>query len=276
MLCRGLLPVLMCLIVMPGIPADDQGMAPLIVAHRGAAGERPENTLPAFARAVEQGAGAVEVDVRMSCDGRLFVLHDEKLERTTDGKGPAAALTWEALGQLDAGSWFGPEYAGERIPGLGEVLAWGRDRTVVLLDLKEDGRAFADAVAEEVRRFGNPEKVVIGVRSPRQATEFHERLPECRQMGFMPAPEDIEAFAEAGVDLLRLWLNWLEQAPTLAARVRKAGKLFMVNGSSGNPTETRRLMQFAPDWVLIDDIPQFRRSLIASVLSDTSAAAGLE
>jgi glycerophosphoryl diester phosphodiesterase len=95
----------------------------LVIAHRGASGTRPENTLVAFRRAAELGAGMIELDVQLTRDGEVVVMHDRTLERTTNGRGPVSGSTWDALRRLDAGSWFDPAYAGERVPALHEVFA---------------------------------------------------------------------------------------------------------------------------------------------------------
>jgi glycerophosphoryl diester phosphodiesterase len=100
-----------------------EGVRPLVIAHRGASGTRPENTLAAFRRAVELGADGVELDVQLTRDGEVVVIHDRTLERTTDGKGAVAARSLAELRRLDAGAWFDPCFAGERVPMLGEVLA---------------------------------------------------------------------------------------------------------------------------------------------------------
>jgi len=97
--------------------------AVLVIAHRGASGTRPENTLVAFRRAEELGAQMVELDVQLSRDGEVIVLHDWTLDRTSDGRGRVGKRTIEELRRLDAGTWFDRAYAGERIPTLGEVLA---------------------------------------------------------------------------------------------------------------------------------------------------------
>lgn len=94
-----------------------------VIAHRGASGTRPENTLPAFLRAVELGAHMIELDVQLSADDTVIVLHDDTLERTTSGLGPACARTWATIATLDAGTWFSPVYAGTRVPTLAQVLA---------------------------------------------------------------------------------------------------------------------------------------------------------
>ncbi len=248
-------------------PAD-----PAIVAHRGAMSERPQNTMAAFQRALELGADVVEIDVRTSRDGRLVIRHDATVDRNTDGTGRVSDLTFRELRGLDAGSWFDPAYSREIVPSLREVLLWGADRTVLLLDLKERGREFAEAVAAEIRAYGNPEAVVIGVRTPEQAREFREVIPECRQLGFMGQPDLIEEFAEAGVAIIRLWLHregWLADHPQLAARVREAGAKLMVNGTDGRPEEAEALLAFQPDWILIDDIVRLKESIAALRAADS-------
>lgn len=233
-----------------------------IVAHRGAMEERPENTMAAFKRALELGAEIVEIDLYTSSDGHLFILHDSTLDRTTDGKGEAAEYTLEELQVLDAGSWFGPEYAGEHIPSFREVLEWAAEQDVVLLlDLKESGWEFAENVAGDVQAYGIEENIVVGVRSTVQAGEFRELLPNSRQLAFMGSPDDIEVYAEAGVDVLRLWLRWLDEDRSLAERVKVTGRKLMINGTLGELEEAREIMNFEPDWILIDDVAQLMRSL---------------
>jgi glycerophosphoryl diester phosphodiesterase len=94
----------------------------LVIAHRGASGTCPENTLAAFRRAAEVGAPMIELDVQLTRDDQVVVLHDWTLERTTDGAGPVRDRTLAELRRLDAGAWFGTAFRGERVPTLGEVL----------------------------------------------------------------------------------------------------------------------------------------------------------
>ncbi len=98
-------------------------MRSLNIAHRGASSLAPENTMTAFRKAAELGADGLELDVQFSKDGKLVVIHDELLNRTTNGKGLVKDYTLAELKELDAGSWFSPEFANETIPTLEEVLA---------------------------------------------------------------------------------------------------------------------------------------------------------
>ncbi|AYJ41790.1 glycerophosphodiester phosphodiesterase [Lactiplantibacillus pentosus] len=93
-----------------------------IIAHRGSKGTRPENTLPAFIAALEDGADGIETDVHLSQDGHLIIMHDEQVDRTTTGTGYIKDLTLAELKQLDAGVKYDPAYVGTRIPTLDEVV----------------------------------------------------------------------------------------------------------------------------------------------------------
>lgn len=129
---------------------------PLIMGHRGAMGHAPENTLASFKLAHEMGVEAVELDVHLSADGVLVVHHDETLDRTTSGSGEIAAMTLEQLRQLDAGSKFSMDYAGERIPTLEEVLTWARGVELpVVIEFKRNPnvRAIVEAAIGLVERM---------------------------------------------------------------------------------------------------------------------------
>ncbi len=111
---------------------------PLILGHRGAPLEAPENTIPSFRRAMELGADGVEMDVQLSRDGALMVFHDELLSRTTNGEGKLAAMTFAELRSLDAGDRFNRSFAGEKIPTLDEVLKVLPDGAVVDVEMKSE------------------------------------------------------------------------------------------------------------------------------------------
>jgi len=95
---------------------------PKVIGHRGACGSAPENTLASIARAVELGAQAIEFDATVSKDGTALVMHDFNVDRCSDGTGPVVLKTLEDIKTIDAGSWFAPEFKGERIPTLRDAL----------------------------------------------------------------------------------------------------------------------------------------------------------
>jgi len=113
---------------------------PLVIAHRGASGTCPENTLVAFARAAALGAHMTELDVQLTRDGEVVVMHDWTLERTTDGAGAVSDRTLAEIRRLDAGAWFGPAFRGTRVPTLADVLAAvGLPVNVELKPVGDDG-----------------------------------------------------------------------------------------------------------------------------------------
>jgi glycerophosphoryl diester phosphodiesterase len=135
-------------------------VVPEVVAHRGASGSAPENTLAAFRRAAQQGAHMIELDVQLSRDGHVVVMHDDTVDRTTDGHGAVGALDLARLKMLDAGSWFGERFAGERVPTLAEALA--ATSLPVNVELKRGGGdALAAGVYDTVRNAGAIGRVVF-------------------------------------------------------------------------------------------------------------------
>ncbi len=125
---------------------------PLNFAHRGASYEAPENTLAAFLLAVELGADGLELDVQLSKDGEVVVIHDLVLETTTDGQGPVRSRTLAQLRELDAGSSFDPIFAGQRIPTLQEVIEAVGGSALLNIELKTVG-ARDDGLAAAVVRL---------------------------------------------------------------------------------------------------------------------------
>src|SRR5207302_1653383 len=112
----------------------------LVIAHRGASGHAPENTMAAFRKAVAQGATFIETDLQLSRDAHFVAIHDGTVNRTTNGRGSVHDLTLVELRELDAGSWFGSEFSGERIPTLEEILQFSKKNDVVFyLEMKTSG-----------------------------------------------------------------------------------------------------------------------------------------
>lgn len=134
-----------------------------IIGHRGASGHAPENTLAAFKKAVALGAGFVETDLQLSRDARFVAIHDDTLDRTTNGQGRVHDQALAALRRLDAGSWFGSEYTGERIPTLEEILEFTKKNDVVFyLELKPSGSWGGEhALIGALRESGEVARVIV-------------------------------------------------------------------------------------------------------------------
>lgn len=110
-----------------------------IIAHRGASGSAPENTMAAYRLAASAGAEMIELDVRMTLDHAFVVLHDRNLQRTTEGRGSVRKKRSVEITDLDAGSWYHARFAGERVPTLQQVLAWLPSGMGVNIEVKTDG-----------------------------------------------------------------------------------------------------------------------------------------
>lgn len=139
---------------------------PLVIAHRGASAYAPENTLAAFRAAIALGADMLELDVRLTADRRLAVIHDESIDRTCDGRGFVSEMTLAEIQTFDAGLWWGPGFAGEQVPALEEVLALARGRARLNIEVKADLGARHDAAAAEA--FVGPLLAALGAAGARE------------------------------------------------------------------------------------------------------------
>jgi glycerophosphoryl diester phosphodiesterase len=158
---------------------------PLIVAHRGYSARYPENTLAAFEAAKQAGAHMVELDVSLTKDRRLVVMHDDTVDRTTDGSGVVRQMTLEQLRRLDAGSWFDPRFAAERPPTLAQVLDLARGHLAVNVEIKPEAVEApgpADAVERQivnlVRDMGMPDEVLISSFNWSVLARIRQMAPE--------------------------------------------------------------------------------------------------
>ena len=135
----------------------------LLIAHRGASGYAPENTLAAFRKAVAMGLSFIETDLQLSRDARFVAIHDDTVNRTTNGQGSVHDLTLAELRRLDAGSWFGSSFVGERIPTLEEILEFAKRHDIVFyLELKPGGSWGGEhALIGALRESGEFARVVV-------------------------------------------------------------------------------------------------------------------
>ena len=122
--------------------AQERKSNPLIIAHRGASGHAPENTIAAIDKAIEMGADVIEIDVHLTKDNVVMVMHDKKLNRTTNQKGLIKNFNWEEIKDADAGSWFSEKFAGEKIPTLEQVIQHVNGRTILLIEIKKGGECY--------------------------------------------------------------------------------------------------------------------------------------
>ena len=156
-----------------------------VIAHRGGAGVRPENTLAAFSHAVEIGVDVLEMDAQRTSDGAIVCMHDRTVDRTTNGRGSVAAFTLEELRTLDAAHKWSPDGGrtypfrgkGVRVPTLEEVFARFPD-TRMNIEMKYEGPALAQPLCALVRRAGMGQKVLIASMNEAAVTAFRQACPE--------------------------------------------------------------------------------------------------
>ena len=136
----------------------------LIIAHRGASGYAPENTLAAMKLAIRQKCDGIELDVQMTKDGKIVVFHDWSLQRTSNGCGEIKDITYEEIRELDAGSWFSEDFKGEKIPTLEEVLNLIPHELLLNIEIKakaSDNRGIEAKVADIIEKHNRYKNTIV-------------------------------------------------------------------------------------------------------------------
>jgi glycerophosphoryl diester phosphodiesterase len=225
---------------------------PLVIAHRGDSAHRPENTLAAFAAALEIGAALAEFDVHLTRDGEVVVIHDATLDRTTNGHGAVRNMTLAEIRRFSAGypARFGSTYAGERVPTLGEVLGLLRERAQAMIEIKpeavtDDAEGGIEAhVVEEVRK-ARMEKEVALISFERRALLRCRALAPEMQRGHLfergKAGDMLAGAREVGSELIMPEKRLLSD--DLRDRAREAG-MKVATWVVDDIEELRRLMRF--------------------------------
>lgn len=150
-----------------------------VIAHRGFSGRAPENTLASIRKAIEIEADMAEIDVTLTADGAVVCLHDEKIGRTTNGRGRISDLTLVEARRFDAGSWFSPAFVGERIPTLDSVFEIAKGHILINIEIKPETveRGISAKIVEAVTAHGMKDHVLISSFSPEALAQIHELEP---------------------------------------------------------------------------------------------------
>jgi glycerophosphoryl diester phosphodiesterase len=224
-------------LLLAGLACAATPAAPLqpvtIVAHRGLSEGVPENTLAAFRQSVANGVSIIELDLRVTRDGQIVVLHDLTVDRTTDCSGAVAKMNLPSIKRCDAGH-------GERVPTFAEVIALVQGKPVrVLADVK-DGTPIGP-VLNAIRQLHAQRQVILGLRRVSQVARARAALPDTTILAYLPAIGDAKAFADAGAQIIRLWSDWADADPPLISRTRSLGpQVWIMVG--------RRLPSNPPQW----------------------------
>ncbi len=241
----------------------------LVIAHRGASGHAPENTLSAFKKAVALGATFIETDLQLSRDARFVAIHDATLNRTTNGQGAVHDMALAELRRLDAGSWFGSEYAGERIPTLEEILAFSKKNDVVFyLELKPGGSWGGEqTLIGALRASGEiPRSIVISFDA---ATVLNLRKIEPTLMTGLLYDGQIENPLAKAVEVgaRQLLVRGDLVTPALLTEARKKD-LQVVCWTVNHPAHMRMLVAAGVDGIMSD----YPDRLLAAVKKETEIA----
>lgn len=232
------------------------------MAHRGQRATYPEQTLEAYAAAIELGADGIETDVQLTADGELAMMHDLTVDRTTNGSGPIAAIEWSAVRRLDAGSWFGAGFGGCRVPSLDETieLIVGEGR-LLCVEIKGDRAAAprtAVAVARIVRERGLADQVFISSfdhaaleaaqRTIGRLLLAPERLPESGP------PDPTVAVAQAtAIGATALQHRWEDLTHDVVDAVHEAG-VAVWSWPIDTPESVARSVELGVDAIIGDDV----------------------
>ncbi len=208
-------------------PRPASGAPPYVIAHRGISARAPENTMAAFLRAAEApGIDMIELDVRLSRDEEVIVLHDRNLQRTTTGNGAARNYRLDEIRAFDAGSWFHPSFASERVPTLRNVLSTVGSRLWVNIEIKSDWLhreppgLLEERVLDTVRSTGMIDRVMVSSFDHLLVREIKRREPALvagllynlyRDFGRLPSTlargTDASVFVCARHELRRSWID---------------------------------------------------------------------
>lgn len=229
------------------------------VAHRGGiVPGYPENTIAAFRQAIDHGAEVIEIDLRGTKDGEVVIMHDETLDRTTNGKGKVTDYTLAELKKLDAG-------AAERIPTYEDALQLVAGTGVkLLLDIKESPVLDKRKVVRLTEKYNAALNVIVGPRNLDDLRAFRALNPNLRTLGFIRNVEDIEPFAQAGVDIIRLWPKWIYANPNLVQKVHQLGKPVWTTAGAASREELEKLIRLGVNGIL-SDLPEVMNKLLADM-----------
>jgi glycerophosphoryl diester phosphodiesterase len=240
---------------------------PLVIAHRGASGHTPENTLAAFQRAVELGATFIETDLQVTRDGRFVAIHDSTVERTTNGSGEVHDFTSDELSQVDAGLWFDRDFMGERVPTLEMILEFSKKNDVVFyLELKYPAVWGMDhALVAALQKAANTARTIVISFDPATLAPLR-RLDPSIMMGLLvedAAPDCIQKALDLGAR--QLCPKFQNITPELVEAAHRAD-LQVVTWTVNSAQDMRSMIAAGVDGIMTD-FPDRLRALIEDSLN---------
>lgn len=223
-----------------------------ISAHRGASNEAPENTIPAIEKAIEGGADYVEIDVRLTADGEVVLMHDASTERTTDQALTVTECTYEELLTLDAGAWFSEEYAGTEIPSLEEVMEICENRIMMNIELKpaDFSGELEQTVARMITEKHMEDQCIVTSFRQSSLLAVKEYNPDITT-GYIYSFGYSNSINYEAMDILSIDARYLSSAVVTGAHEKGISVYAWTVNSKG---EMRRMMAIGVDNIITDNI----------------------
>ena len=232
-------------------------LLPEIVCHRGANELAPENTYASSQICLDWGVDYVEIDVSTSADGELYVIHGPDLERTTNGTGRIDRQTSDAIDKLDAGSWFDPKFADQRVPRVDAFLAWIKGKAKVYFDVKA---ADHQTLIDLVHKHGYEEDSFFWSGSDDWALGLKERAPHLPiKINVNSLEMLIERHEKFNMDIIEISLNRVTDAVLREARSRQVN--VMVYHQQNDPDAFRRIIDWGVEMVNLNHADSFLKVL---------------
>ena len=242
---------------------------PVVIGHRGAAALAPENTRAGFAAAADLGV-SFELDVTLSEDGKLVVIHDDTLDRTTTGTGAVAETRWSDISPLDAGSWYGAQWASESVPTLPDILGDFGHQVVIDVEIKSPPsgtsvRPVARAVVAAIQEAGLTQRAFVTSFNPYVLEAVREADPSILRGQLVATFDDADLSGLQKVVLRNLWLNRKASADILAAEaafLRERGPRYVrwmkqkgyrvLVWTVNDPSEMHEMVELGVDGIITD------------------------
>lgn len=221
-----------------------------IIAHRSGPTKYPEQTIASAQLALEQGADMVEVDVRFTADGKIAICHDENTERVFGVNKKVREMTeneFLSLRHVKEPNFCAHSFEDYLLCGVAPILLHIKEAEVI------------DELLQVIDQYEYADKVVMGVQSAESAVQIKSYNPNIKVLAFMPKADKILEFAQAGVDYIRLWEDWLTPENINAVRAQGTEMWVMIRGKGlsvgeTTPAELEKVLNLQPDGVLINDV----------------------
>ena len=228
----------------------------VIIAHRGGIVDGiPENTIAAFKNSIDLKVDHIEVDLRTSKDGEIVIFHDENLNRTTNGQGRLSDHSLAELKLLDAGH-------GQKIPTYSELLELCKySETNLLLDIKDIVSDGYERVVTQTRKHDMIDRVIIGVRSLEDMSQFKALEPTLTFLGFIPNVDVVDEFIEQRISIIRLWPDWIRSDTGMVDRIHQKGAQVWTTAGDLPKDELLFLMETGINGILVDNPAALRKAI---------------